>query len=92
MQLTMINNNGTLAVVAIIGGPRGRDGNNGYLIALNASADTGPSPLPAPPPGYYATTTANSYAFRFNWGASTIFVASMSPDTTLSVVVTLRSL
>jgi len=93
MQLSMINNQGTLAVVAIIGGPVGPDGSNGYVIALNADANTGPgTPLPAPA-GYYATTTGNSYVFFLkNWGASTIFVAGMSPRTTLNVTVALRSL
>ena len=93
MQLSMTNNLGTLAVVAIIGGPVGPDGSNGYVIALNADANTGPgTPLPAPA-GYYATTTGNSYVFFLkNWGASAIFVAGMSPRTTLNVTVALRSL
>jgi hypothetical protein len=92
-QLSMMNNSGTLAVVAIIGGPVSPDGSNGYVIALNADANSGPgTPCPAPE-GYYATTTCNSYVFTMkNWGASTIFVVGMSPRNTLNVTVALRSL
>lgn len=92
MRLRLLNNSGTLAIVAIIGGPPGPGSGNGYIIALNAQQETGPSPLPPPPPGYFATTTANSYDFQFHWGASTVFVAAMSPNTTLNVTVSLRSL
>jgi len=92
MLLNMNCDSGCLAVMAVIGGPVDADGNNGYVIILNASEETGPAPLPPPPPGIYATTINNDYAMSFNWGSSAIFVASMSPDTTLNVSVSLRAL
>ena len=67
------------------------DGNNAYVVALNAATNTGPDG-PAPPPGYYATTTANAYTFQFNWGSSNLYVVNMSPVTAAAVVVTLQSL
>ena len=91
MVLTMACTSGTLALAAVIGGPPDATGNNGYLIALNAAADTGPNG-PTPPAGYYATTTGNTYRFQFNWGAASIFVAVMSPFTTPTVDVALMPL
>ncbi|MGD0831262.1 MAG: hypothetical protein ABR907_09985 [Terracidiphilus sp.] len=96
MQLKLTNNTGSLAIFAIIGGPLGApgttDGNNGYVIAVNASANTGPGTGVAPPAGYYATTIGNYYTFQFNWGSSTIFVAGMSATTSLGATVALVSL
>jgi hypothetical protein len=92
MQLKLTNNTGSLAVFAIIGGPVGANGNNGYVIAVNASANTGPGTGVAPPAGYYATTIGNYYTFQFNWGSSTIFVAGMSATTSLGATVALVSL
>jgi hypothetical protein len=82
----------TLGIIALVGGPPDQRGNNGYVFAVNATANTGPgTPLPAPP-GYYATTTNNTYAFQFNWGSSLVFVANMSPSTAQAVSVLLRPL
>jgi hypothetical protein len=91
MQLTMSCTSGTLALVAIIGGPPDKSGNNGYAIALNAATDSGPDG-PTPPAGYYATTTGNTYRFQFYWGSASIFVAVMSPFTTPTVDVALIAL
>ncbi|MGA3372741.1 MAG: hypothetical protein ABSC48_13375 [Terracidiphilus sp.] len=96
MQLKLTNNTGSLAVFAIIGGPLGApgttNGNNGYVIAVNAAANTGPGTGVAPPDGYYATTIGNYYTFQFNWGSSTIFVAGMSATTSLGATVALVTL
>jgi hypothetical protein len=90
-QLVFASNTANLSVVALIGGPQDASGNNAYVVALNASANTGPDG-PAPPPGYYATTTANAFTFQFNWGSSNLYVVNMSPVTAAAVVVTLQSL
>jgi hypothetical protein len=88
MQLSMVCTSGTLAIVAIIGGPLDSTGNNGKVIGLNYSFNSGPDG-PAPPAGYYATTVSNTYVLKFNWGAASIFVAAMSPFTTATVDVAL---
>ena len=96
MQLKLTNNTGSLAIFAIIGGPLSApgatDGNNGYVIAVNAPANTGPGTGVAPPEGYYATTIGNYYTFQFNWGSSNIFVAGMSATTSLGATVALVAL
>lgn len=92
VQLVVQVTGPTLGILALIGGPPDATGNNGYLIAVNASANTGPGSTPPPPPGYYATTTSNTYTFPFNWGSSLVFVANMSPSTAQSVSVLLRAL
>lgn len=85
MQLALSSNTGNLSVIAVVGGPLDGTGNNGYAFALNY---TGP---PAPP-GYTAVTSGNSYTYQFNWGASTLFVANMSPATAAPVRVLLLAL
>jgi hypothetical protein len=74
MQLVFTAKSGGLALFAFIGGPTDSSGNNAYVIALNASAETGPGGA-TPPPGYYATTVGNSYAYMLNWSGGTVFVA-----------------
>ena len=91
MQLQLTANAATQVILAIVGGPQDASGNNAYVIALNASANTGPGGA-TPPPGYYATTTANAYTYQFNWGSSMLYVANMSPLTSAAIVVTLQSL
>ena len=91
MQLVMQSNTSELGIIAFIGGPQDPTGNNGYVVQINASANTGPDG-PAPPKGYYATTTSNTYTFMFNWGSSLVFVANLSPATAAPVSVTLRKL
>jgi hypothetical protein len=91
MQLKLTSNTSNLSILALVGGPTDSSGNNAYVIALNASAETGPGGA-TPPTGYYATTTGNAYAFPFNWGSSTINVANMSPSTAAAVSVQLISL
>ena len=91
MQLKLNCSSGSFAVIAVIGGPNGPNG-NGYVIALNAATNTGPGTGVAPPAGYYATTIDNSYSLQFNWGSSTVFVASMLATTTLGATVALVSL
>ncbi|MGH8065699.1 MAG: hypothetical protein ACRERE_10805 [Candidatus Entotheonellia bacterium] len=92
MQLVMQSNTPSLTIVAFIGGPPDSSGNNGYVVAVNASSDTGPGTGNAPTVGYYATTTGNSYAYPFNWGSSLVYVVNMSPATGSSAQVLLRSL
>jgi hypothetical protein len=60
---------------------------------LNASETTGP-PTQKPPlqEGYYATTMGNTYDLRFNWGAASVYVANLSPQTAMPMTVLLQSL
>jgi hypothetical protein len=94
MQLIMQATSGSLAVFAIIGGPLDSTGNNAYVITLNdtVNGNTGPNTGATPPPGYYATTSSNAYIYSFNWGASNVYVANLSPMTTSGVQVSLRNL
>ncbi|APR75954.1 Hypothetical protein A7982_01301 [Minicystis rosea] len=80
MNLVLASQTSQLTILAIVGGKADQDGNNAYVIALNATANTGPGGA-TPPSGYYATTTGNQYAFQLNWGSSTVFVADFSPST-----------
>jgi hypothetical protein len=91
MQLVITSNSPTLGIIGIIGGPQDASGNNGYIIAVNASANTGPGGA-TPPAGYYATTTSNAYAFPFNWGSSVVFAGNLSPSTSQVVSLFLRAL
>jgi hypothetical protein len=91
MQLQLTANSATQVILAIVGGPQDASGNNAYVIALNASANTGPGGA-TPPSGYYATTTANAYTFQFNWGGSTLYVANLSAATATPAIVALISL
>ncbi|MGH8065698.1 MAG: hypothetical protein ACRERE_10800 [Candidatus Entotheonellia bacterium] len=81
-----------LAIFVLIGGPPDSSGNNGYVVAVNASSDTGPGTGNTPPPGYFATTTTNSLAYTFNWGSSLVFVANTSGQTSTGAQVILRQL
>jgi hypothetical protein len=87
MQIVLTSNSGSLAVFVIIGGPATNAGNNAYVIAVNSSQNSGPGTNVTPPVGYYATTTANNYIMSFNWGSSSVFVAGMSPLTSLGASV-----
>ena len=91
MQLILQSPSATLSIFAVVGGPQDSTGNNGYVFAVNATANTGPDG-PTPPPGYYATTTSNTYTFQFNWGASLVYVVNMSPTTAVNAQVTMRKL
>jgi hypothetical protein len=91
MQLVITSNSPTLGIIGIIGGPQDASGNNGYIIAVNASANTGPGGA-TPPAGYFATTTSNAYAFPFNWGSSVVFAGNLSPSTAQVVSLFLRAL
>ncbi|UFZ01736.1 hypothetical protein LQG66_20695 [Bradyrhizobium ontarionense] len=92
MQLGFTASSATLETLAIVGGPLDTSGNNAYVIALNAPSTSGAGTNVAAPPGYYATTTANSYTFPFNWGAAVVFVANLSSMTSSPVMVQLTSL
>ncbi|MBV9762142.1 MAG: hypothetical protein JO340_16380 [Acidobacteriaceae bacterium] len=92
MQLLIQSNAATLSIVGVIGGPTDNSGNNGYVIAVNASQNTGPGTGVNPPAGYYATTTSNSYAYTFNWGSSLVWVGNFSPSTAQPVSITMRAL
>ena len=91
MQLVMQSNTATLCIFGIIGGPQDKTGNNGYVIAVNYSNNTGPDGS-TPPAGYYATTTSNTYTLSFNWGSSLVYVVNMSPATASGASVSLRKL
>ena len=80
MQLVLQSNTPTLCIFGIVGRPADGTANNGYGIAVNASANTGPGIAP-PPAGYYATTTGNTYTFPLNWGSNLVYVVNMSPAT-----------
>lgn len=92
--LQMQANASSITVFAIVGGPLDSTGNNAYVIAVNDNIDgnTGPDTGIAPPPGYYATTTSNAYAFTATWPGATIFVANLSPVTNVQATVRLISL
>ena len=92
MQVVLRCSSGNLGVLVIIGGPLDANGENSYPIMVNYSANTGPGTGNTPPEGYYATTTSNDYAYQFNWGSSTVFVANMSGDTAGQCDVVLRAL
>jgi len=92
MQLVIQVTGPTLGIIGLIGGPPDVTGNNGYVIAVNATANTGPGTGMPPPAGYYATTTSNTYAYQFNWGSSLVFVSNLSPSTAQTVSVLLRAL
>lgn len=91
MQLMVQSTAGTLSVVVVIGGPADSTGNNVKVIALNASANTGPGGA-TPPAGYYATTVNNTYLLNFNWGSAYVFVANESPLTAADISVGVRKL
>jgi hypothetical protein len=92
MQVIFEENSGKLAVFVLIGGPVDSSGNDAYMIAVNSTDNTGPGTGKTPPPGYYATTTAFTYFFSFNWGVTTVYVANMSPTTASAGQVALRPL
>jgi hypothetical protein len=94
MQLLIQSNSATLGVIGIIGGPLNSSGNNGFVISVNDSVNgnTGPGTGVNPPPGYYATTSSNNYAYSFNYGGGVVFVGNLSPSTADSVNIVLRAL
>jgi hypothetical protein len=92
MQLVIQVTGPTLGIVGVIGGPPDASGNNGYVIGVNAMANTGPGTGVPAPTGYYATTTSNTYAYQFNWGSSLVFVSNLSPSTAQTVSILLRAL
>jgi hypothetical protein len=92
MQLTFRNTSGDLTEIVLMGGPADSAGNNAYAIELSAQTVSGPpSSTPATPP-YYATTTADTYTYRFFWNASTVFVANLSADNAAPLGISLIAL
>lgn len=87
MQLKLTSNTGDLTVVAVTGGPADASGNNASVYALNWPGGPPPADL-----GYTKVTGGNSLTTQFNWGASVIWVANMSPSTATAVTVILRAL
>lgn len=69
-----------LTIVGAIGGPADATGNNAFVFALNAEENTGGDTGVAPPSGYTATTTSDSYTYAF-WGGSQMYIANLSPST-----------
>lgn len=92
MQLVLQCNAATTAIIALIGGPPDSAGQNGYLFALNFPTNSGPGTGVTPPSGYYATTTANTYTFQFNWGSAALFLANLSASNAYAVTIILRPL
>lgn len=94
MQLVIRCPSSTQSVVAFIGGPQDKSGNNGYAVIVNADENTGPKsdPHKDPPPGYYATTTSNQYTHELNAHGGTLFVVNLSAETATPVDITLRQL
>jgi len=92
MQLVIQVTGPTLGIIGFIGGPPDPSGNNGYVVAVNATSNTGPGTGVPAPAGYYATTTSNTYAYQFNWGSSLVFVSNLSPSTAQTVSILLRAL
>ncbi|WP_294330365.1 hypothetical protein [uncultured Sphingomonas sp.] len=92
MQLVITSNSSTTSIVGIIGGPPDTQGNNGYVIAVNYSRDTGPGTGTAPPEGYYATTASNSYVMTLNWNSAVVFAANLSSMNATPVQIILRQL
>jgi hypothetical protein len=92
MQLVMSCSTATLTIFAFVGGPPDNTGNNGYVVAVNSSQNTGPGTGVPAPQGYYATTTSNSYTYQFNWGSSLVYVVNMSPSTSVGATVLMRNL
>jgi len=75
MQLGFQQQSGELAVFGFIGGPADINGNNAYVIALNSPAgNTGYGTAKPAPPGYFATTSSNSWSYEFQWN-TVIYVA-----------------
>lgn len=92
MQLVIQSNAPTLGVIGFIGGPVDSSGNNGYVVAVNASQNSGPGTGVTPPQGYYATTTSNTYTYSFNWQGASMFVANLSPSTAQALSILMRAL
>lgn len=88
----MVQNSSTTGILALIGGPPDANGNNGYVFAVNYAFNSGPGTGVAPPEGYYATTTNNSYIFQFNWGSCVVFVANMSSLNAQALTIVMRAL
>jgi hypothetical protein len=93
MLLRLQSSSATSSVIGAIGGPM-TGGSNGYLIGLNAPANTGvPSGTPGKPTqsGYYATTTANTYTLPLSFGgAFDLYVVNLSSSTASPIGVTLQ--
>lgn len=92
MQLLIHSDSSTTGIVGLIGGPPDTSGNNGYVIAVNYSINSGPGTGTPAPTGYYATTTGNRYTFQFNWGSSAVFVANLSSLNAAPLSVVMRAL
>jgi len=90
MILRIQNTTSTLSVVGVIGGPNDSTGNNGIVIGLNATQNTGPGGA-TPPEGYYATTTSNTYNLNFNWNGAGIFVGNLSSANAAALKLTLMA-
>ncbi|HET7234003.1 MAG TPA: hypothetical protein VFJ16_28585 [Longimicrobium sp.] len=72
MRLRITVSGGATGVFAIVGGPLDAQGTNAKVIAVNYRAGT------APPEGYYAVTSDNSYTLSFNWNGAQVYVVNMS--------------
>lgn len=95
MQVILQANTGDNTIFALIGGPTDNTGNNAYVISLNDPNGTtgyGTSPYVTPPPGYFATTTANYYTYTVNWGGATVYLVNMSSQTAAAGQVSVRKL
>lgn len=80
MQVILQAESGNMLVFAILGGPPDASGNNAYVIALNATQETGPGTNNPPPAGYYATTVGAVYTYQLNWGGASIFIVNSASE------------
>ncbi|RZL78398.1 MAG: hypothetical protein EOP66_07925 [Sphingomonas sp.] len=85
MMLRMTSTTGDASVIALIGGPPDKTGNNAYVFGLNV-ANAGTTP------GYTQVTGGNTINYSFNWGASVVYIANMSASTAAAVTLTLVAL
>lgn len=85
MMLRMTSTTGDASVIALIGGPPDKTGNNAYVFGLNVD-DSGSAA------GYTKVTGGNTISYTFNWGASVVYLANMSASTAAAVTLTLVAL
>lgn len=92
MRLVLSVSSPTLGVFAVVGGPVDGSGNNGYVLSVNDTQNSGPGTGVTPPSGYYATAIGNSISMIFNWNGALVYVVNMSASTATVGQVLLQAL
>lgn len=92
MRLVLTISSPTLGVFAVVGGPTDATGNNGYVLSVNDTQNSGPGTGVTPPAGYYATSSGNTVTMTFNWQGTTVYVVNMSASTATVGQVLLQAL